>query len=187
MSQFHHIVRAAAAIAGTEYVTVFGSNAILPWLHDFGIDDMKLFLDPEMISFELDLCVGGEEEEPLNTLIDGAMGEGSLFDQTFEVYAHPNPVKGLFCASSSWPGRARVESVPHSDAKVIVPHYLDLAVSKIIAGRPKDMEFAARVVGLFQPDLEEIEKLVAEFLKEKPGEKEKVSTLFSVFRSRIKV
>ena len=39
--------------------------------------------------------------------------------------------------------RQRIEREPVSGVAIIVPHYSDLAVSKLIAGREKDMEFAS--------------------------------------------
>ncbi|MDM8522938.1 hypothetical protein QUF80_06150 [Desulfococcaceae bacterium HSG8] len=105
LDQFFHIARASCAVADVEYVVVFGSNAILPWLNDLGIRDMRQFITPEDVSRELDLCVGDGRDDRLNTLVDGTIGELSQFDETFGIYAHPNPVEGLFHAPSSWQKR----------------------------------------------------------------------------------
>ncbi len=173
--QFFHIARAACAIADTEYVTVFGSNAILPWLKDSGISDMREFISPANVSRELDLCVGDGKDNRLNTLIDGAIGEISQFDETFGIYAHPNPIEGLFQAPCSWKKRIRIEKDPSSRVKIIVPHYLDLTVSKIIAGRPKDTEFVLRAFDFFSIGMKQIEELLNEYIEEHPEKREEIS------------
>ncbi|RLC09089.1 MAG: hypothetical protein DRI57_22795 [Deltaproteobacteria bacterium] len=185
LNQFFHITRASCAVANVEYVAVFGSNAILPWLNDLDIRDMRQFIDPENVSRELDLCVGDGKDDRLNMLIDGAIGELSQFDETFGIYAHPNPVEGLFQAPSSWQKRIRIEKEPISGMKIIVPHYLDLAVSKIIAGRPKDTDFALSVIQVFGVRPGQIEALFEEYIEEHPGEKEKASVNLSVFKHKI--
>ena len=162
LEQLFHI---ACAVANVPSV-IFGANALLPWLRDFGLDDMRQFLDPTMVSRELDLCVSADET--LNTLVDGAIGELSYFDATFGVYAHPNPLAGLFHAPSSWMSRQRIEREPVSGVAIIVPHYSDLAVSKLIAGREKDMEFVRRVLARFDLSVAQIEALLREYDAERP-------------------
>jgi len=184
LDQFYHIARASCAVAAVEYVTVFGSNAILPWLNDMGIQDMRQFLDPGIVSRELDLCVGDGADDALNTLIDGTIGELSQFDETFGVYAHPNPVEGLFQAPFSWRKRIRIVKEPGTNVKIIVPHYRDLAASKIIAGRPKDMDFALKVARTFDNDADEILSLVEAYMHEAPRDNEKVSAHLDVFKHR---
>lgn len=185
LDQFYHVARASCAVANVEYVTVFGSNALLPWIADLGVDDMKQFIDPAMVSMELDLCVGDGEDERLNTLVDGAIGELSQFDETFGVYAHPNPVEGLFRAPSSWRKRIRVVKEPATGIKIIIPHYLDLALSKIVVGRPKDIEFALKVVRAFNADLEQIGRLAEAYLAEHPDERKSVLANLGVFEQRL--
>lgn len=185
VSQFYHVARAAAAIANVEYVNVFGANAILPWLSDLGMDDMRNFLDPDDISRELDLCVGDGTDDNLNTLIDGTIGELTYFDVTFNAYAHPNPMEGLFKAPSSWPKRARIVKEPSSNTKIVVPHYLDLIISKIIAGRPKDLEFAARVVALFNVQEQDLLELVEEYVQEHPEDEEGIRRTINILKQKL--
>lgn len=182
LSQFFHIARASCAVANVEYVAVFGSNAILPWLDDLGIRDMREFIDPTDVSRELDLCVGDGSDDRLNTLIDGTIGELSQFDETFGIYAHPNPIEGLFRAPSSWQKRTRIEREPVSGIRIIVPHYLDLAISKIIAGRPKDMVFALSVFHVFGVRTEQIEALLEEYVGEHPEEQERASVNLGILK-----
>jgi len=181
IEQFFHIARAACAVANVDAVTVFGSNAILPWLNEKGIRDMRQFLDLPYISRELDLCVGDGTDDTLNTLVDGAIGELSQFDETFGVYAHPNPLTGLFHAPSSWTSRMRRTQEPVSRITIIVPHYADLTVSKLVAGRAKDMEFARRARKVFDVSMQQIKDLLHEYLQEVPAYKTAALNHLSIF------
>jgi len=168
LDQLFHLARAACAIANVPSVTIFGANALLPWLNDFGICDMRQFLDSAQVSRELDLCVGDGADDTLNTLIDGAIGELSQFDATFGVYAHPNPLTGLFHAPASWIARRRLEREPASQVAIIIPHYSDLTVSKLIAGRAKDLEFVRRVLTRFDLAVDQMEAWLREYFAEHP-------------------
>lgn len=186
IEQFFHIVRAACAIANVETITVFGANALLPWLRERGILDMRHFLEPTQVSRELDLCVGDGADDTLNTLIDGAIGELSQFDATFGVYARPNPLNGLFRAPSTWRQRVRREREPVSQVQIIVPHYLDLSISKILAGRPKDEAFVIQVARLFAVACADLEELLAEYVWEYPAEKSLADRQMAHLKSRLK-
>ena len=99
LEQFDHICRAAAAIASVQKVYVFGANAIIPWLANSGLPIPLPEFEP---SRELDISVG---DEKLDTLIDGAIGELSAFDETFFVYAHGVSLS-VFQAPRNWLERA---------------------------------------------------------------------------------
>lgn len=60
-----------------------------------------------------------------------------------------------------------------------------MAVSKIIAGRPKDTDFGLSVIQFFGVRPEQIEALFEEYIEEHPGEKEKASVNLSVFKHKI--
>jgi len=60
-----------------------------------------------------------------------------------------------------------------------------MAVSKIVAGRPKDMVFAMSVLHVFSVRAEQIEALLEEYVGENPGEKEKVSVNMDIFRHKL--
>ena len=167
LNEFYHVCQAACRVAGVDYVTVFGSNALLPWIKVYlGIEDMRDF-DPDLIEPDLDLCF---DDPRLNDLVDGAIGEESQFHKAFGVYAHPNLMRGLFLAPSSWVGRVRIESVGRR--KVIIPHYLDLIVSKMLAGRYKDSEFATKVMTAFAVERATVDDLIAEAGSRAPSRKE---------------
>ncbi len=164
LNQFYHVCQASCRVAGVDYVTVFGSNALLPWLKlQLGIEDMRDF-DPELVEADLDLCF---DDPRLNDLVDGAIGEESQFHKAFGIYAHPNLMRALFLAPPSWVGRVWIESVGRR--KVIIPHYLDLVVSKMLAGRHKDLEFAHKVMAAFSVERKAVDTLIAEARSKAPS------------------
>jgi len=156
LEQFDHICRAAAAVAGTQKIYVFGANAIIPWLAPAG---HSIPLPDFVPSRELDLSVG---DEKMDTLIDGSIGELSVFDQTFSVYAHGVSLS-IFQAPASWEKRAGKRTEPVNKVEIIVPHPHDLIISKLAVGRPKDFAFAVVVARLFPMTEIELNKLIDEF------------------------
>ncbi|MGH7494774.1 MAG: hypothetical protein ACREOO_20575 [bacterium] len=156
LEQFDHICRAAAAVAGVKKVHVFGANAILPWLAE---EKHPIPLPGFVPSRELDVSVG---DDKLDTLIDGAIGELSAFDETFAVYAHGLGLSS-FQAPVHWQTRARVRQEPVSGVEIIVPHPYDLIFSKLAAGRAKDFEFANALVPYFPVPAAVQQQLLEEF------------------------
>lgn len=156
LEQFDHICRAAAAVAGTQKVYVFGANAIIPWLVQAG---HSIPLSGFVPSRELDLSVG---DEKMDTLIDGSIGELSVFDQTFAVYAHGVSLSA-FQAPANWQKRAGKRTEPVHQIEIIAPHPHDLIISKLAIGRPKDFDFAVVVARLFPMTDAELNNLLDEF------------------------
>jgi len=182
--QAYHICRAAAAIAGVDYVFVFGSNAIVFWLDEVGLKDTQEILGV-FVSRELDISVS-ETDEKLNLVVDASIGELSYFDETFGVYAHANIPQKLFKVPKSWVGRTKIEQEPVSRIKIVVPHPVDLVFSKMLGAREKDWVFCENVVRLFNINCDKIRKLAEEYLIEHPEEKERVEYVLRVLEGRIK-
>jgi hypothetical protein len=65
----------------------------------------------------LDVSVG---DDKLDTLIDGAIGELSAFDETFSVYAHRDGLVS-FQTPVHWQKRARVRQGPANRVEIIFP------------------------------------------------------------------
>lgn len=162
LEQFDHICRAAAAIANVKKVYVFGAKAIILWLANAG---HPIPLPGFLPSRELDISAG---DDKLDTLIDDAIGELSYFDETFSVYAHGVGLS-TFQAPSNWLKRAGKRTEPAIGIEIIVPHPHDLIISKLVAGRPKDFDFATLVHKLYPMSKEEIENLLAEFQQAYPS------------------
>lgn len=181
--QFAHIVRAASAITRRREITVFGSNAVLPWLvKEKGIQDTQvLYDDASEVSRKLDLTVGDEE---LDTTVDAAIGELSMFDRSFKYHAHGVGIEG-FKAPRDWQSRAM--QIRIENCIVTVPHPADIVVSKLAAGRQKDLKFARRVVEVFGIDTKELSVLVQKAARDHPEYAETLQKSFSILKARVSV
>lgn len=77
--EFEHAIKAAAAILSSDKLLVFGSQAI----HG---STTRLFEEAER-SIKVDLASLGKDAESAADLIDGSIGELSIFQETFGYYA----------------------------------------------------------------------------------------------------
>jgi hypothetical protein len=136
-SQLEHIIRAAAGITGASEFVVIGSQSVLG---QFPQAPLELLVSIEADVFSL--------SNPADTdLIDGSIGEGSPFHQTFGYYAH-----GVSPETAILPVGWRDRLVPVHNQNTgggtgLCLEIHDLAVSKLIAGREKDYDF---VIGLLR-------------------------------------
>jgi hypothetical protein len=145
--QFEHSVRAAGAVLGIDAVLVIGSQA----LHA-GVGGGELPAEA-LRSVEVDVAVPGDEDGRLADLIDGSIGEGSMFHGTFGYYAQ-GVVERTAVLPRGWRERLIPFETPATNGVVawcLEPH--DLWVSKALAGRPKDFEFcnALLATGIVDP------------------------------------
>jgi hypothetical protein len=143
-----HVIRAAAAVSGCDQIVVVGSQAVLGQHPDA----------PRVLLFSQEADVYPRDRPDKAIDIDGAMGDGSQFHETFGYYAHgvgPETAK----APAGWEGRlvpVRVSRVPASDGEAtgwcLESH--DLVLAKCAAGREQDWEFAREAVrhGIVEPD-----------------------------------
>src|SRR5258706_150659 len=76
--QLEHIIRAAAGITGATEIVVIGSQAVLGQFPDAPA--------ALLVSIEADVFTFRNPDDA--DLIDGSIGEGSPFHQTFGYYAH---------------------------------------------------------------------------------------------------
>ena len=135
-AQLEHVVRAAGAITDEQAILVLGSQSILG---AFPHPPEKL-----AVSREADVCPVKDPSKA--DLISGAIGEVSQFDATFGYYAH-----GLDPSSCPLPAgwRTRVVSFENANTRGVTALCLaplDLASSKLVAGREKDKEFVAEML-----------------------------------------
>jgi hypothetical protein len=147
---FEHVIAAAANVSGEDEFVVIGSQAVL-----------GSFPDPpdELLqSMEADIYPAAAPDKA--DLIDGALGDGSPFHESFGYYAHavgPETAK----APEGWrdrlvrvPIRARVGSERSPVALCLEPH--DLVLSKCVAGRDRGWQFAAVMIRAQLVDPEEL-------------------------------
>jgi hypothetical protein len=130
-ADLEHIIRAASAITNEYEIIVVGSQSILA-----SVDQPP----PEcVVSREADIIVPNNER--LSDLIDGAIGEGSMFEEQFGYYA-----QGVDSSTSVLPDGWRDRLVRlqsrNTDGKAgLCLDVCDLFVSKCVANREKDRVF----------------------------------------------
>jgi hypothetical protein len=104
-----------------------------------------------LASIEADIFPRGHPERA--DLIDGAVGEGSPFHETFGYYAHGvGPETAI--APAGWEGRlvaVRNENTRGATGWCLEAH--DLVLAKCVAGRERDLAFASEAIahGLVEP------------------------------------
>lgn len=149
-SQFEHVVRAAGAILATDEILVIGSQAV----HG----SIKGPLPPEAErSVEVDIAVFHDTSGAQADLLDGSIGELSLFHETFGYYAQ-GVVETTAVLPTGW--RDRLVRFETPETKGVVAWCLelhDLWVSKAIANRPRDTDFCAALLHAGAVDATELE------------------------------
>ena len=133
-AEFEHAIRAAGAVLGVDEVLVIGSQA----LHASVTGDLP---DEASRSIEVDVAVPGDSEGRKADLVDGSIGEASMFHETFGYYAQ-GVVESTAVLPEGWRGRLVRYETPSTNGVVawcLDPH--DLWISKAVASRPKDIEF----------------------------------------------
>jgi hypothetical protein len=131
LRQLEHVLRAGGSITGCREIVVIGSQALLASCPDAPAE--------LLVSMEVD-CYPRDRPDRAD-LIDGSIGELSPFHETFGYYAHG---VGPETASlpSGWSGRVvRLENERTAGTVGLCLSPADLAVSKLLAGREKDLDF----------------------------------------------
>jgi hypothetical protein len=136
-----HLLRAAAAVTGESTFYVIGSAAILPSLPDDGtVPDVVLR------SREADLIPSSGSARTID-LIDGALGQDSTFDGTFGYYADGVDFSTTSYAPAGWRERTiRFSNAATGEAVGLCMEAHDLVISKLCAGRDKDLEFTRSLI-----------------------------------------
>lgn len=131
--ELEHAIRAACKIANDNEVWVFGSQAVLGSFRD----------PPPSLTASIEVDVEPIYRPDHVDLIDGALGEGSMFHTTHGFYVHGVRMDGLVKLPLGW--RERTVEIHHPVGthnrigRCLEPH--DLAVSKLAAFREKDKAF----------------------------------------------
>lgn len=150
-NELEHIIRAAGAIAGVKELVVIGSQAVLAFYPNAP--------DELTISMEADIYPYDDPEK--SDLIDGTIGELSPFHERFGYYAH-GVGRETACLPTDWRVRAvEVSNDNTGGITGICPSPVDLAVSKIAAGREKDFAFVSHMMKNNMISMDELEKLIS--------------------------
>lgn len=129
--QLEHIIRAASDVTKQADIVVIGSQAILA---QFPNADPKLLVSMEADVFPL-------HRPDLSIDVDGAIGENSMFHVTHGYYAH-GVAENTAVLPAGWKERLipiRNPNTRNATGWCLEVH--DLAVSKLVAGREKDLDY----------------------------------------------
>ncbi len=138
--ELEHVIRAAATVAGENEIVIVGSQAILGQYPDA----------PAALLFSQEADVYPRRRPEKAIEIDGAMGDGSQFHETFGYYAHgvgPETAKG----PRGWQDRLVPVHVPlavdrQAQATGWCMEAHDLVLAKLAAGRARDLDFAVQAI-----------------------------------------
>jgi hypothetical protein len=132
--QFEHTIRAAGAVLGVSELLVIGSQAVHGSMSD-------LIPIEAARSVEVDVAVRGDIDGKSADLIDGSIGEASMFHDTFGYYAQ-GVVESTARLPRGWQSRLVPFDTPGTRGVTAWCLELnDLWISKAVAGRDKDREF----------------------------------------------
>jgi hypothetical protein len=135
-AELEHVIRAAATIADDDEIVVIGSQSILGQFPDAPGD--------LLVSMEADVWPRNYPERW--EVIDGAIGELSMFHDTFGYYAQ-GVGRETAVLPEGWEDRLiRVRTPATRGATGLCLEVHDLAVSKLAAGRDKDHQFFRTLV-----------------------------------------
>jgi hypothetical protein len=136
--QLEHIIRAAAGAADVRDVVIVGSQSILGAFPDA----------PAELTRSVEADVFPKDDPRRSIVIDGAIGELSLFHETFGYYAH-GVDESTAILPEGWKDRlVKVETPATMGAVGWCLEAHDLAVSKLAAGREKDLAFVGTMLRL---------------------------------------
>jgi hypothetical protein len=134
VAQLEHLIRTAGALLGEDTVVVIGSQAILA---------TEPMVDDELLtrSMEADLLPLDDSDGDKADLIDGVLGAGSSFDELHGYHGD-----GVSEHTAVLPGGWRDRLIEHvndntNGVRGLCLEANDLVVSKLAAGREKDLEF----------------------------------------------
>lgn len=158
-SQLHHVLRAIDT--ATEHGHTFlllGSQAILAHLEPDCFPSDILFK-----SREIDVAVlgvGTSVGRNVADVIAKNFGDGSRFDQTYGYHAD-----GVETITATLPMGWEERLMPYEPLGVapnvfFALSYEDLVISKLYAGRPKDLEFVKGMCSIGHPRLEKVLELL---------------------------
>lgn len=133
-AELEHLIRAASAITRERDLVIVGSQAILGSIPDAPTRAPELVRSLEADMYPLD-------RPDLSDLIEGALGALSDFDSTFGYHADGvGPETAIL--PTGWKDRlVTVETPATGGGRGLCLEVHDLAISKLAAGREKDLEF----------------------------------------------
>ena len=129
-----HILRAAGEVTGQTRFVLIGSAAVIAW---------QRVVPPEMaMTREVDLfAMDAEDIDATSEELDGSLGQGSSFDETFGYYCDGVGAETAILPTD-WMSRAMTYQSPDAPGiTAIIPEPDDIALAKLCAWRPKDIDW----------------------------------------------
>jgi len=129
--ELEHLIRAAAEVTGEYEFVVIGSQSILGPIPN----------PPAELTMSMEADIYPMNAEEKAEMIDGALGEGSQFHETFGYYAQ-GVDSTTACLPQGW--RDRLQRVQSRATNGRIGYCLDatdLFMAKTVANREKDREF----------------------------------------------
>jgi hypothetical protein len=130
--QLEHVIRAASQIVDDKELVVIGSQAVLGQFPDA----------PEALLRSEEADVFPKNKPELADLIDGTIGELSPFHEVFGYYAH-GVSEDTAILPSGW--KDRLVPLYNDNTRGATGWCLeihDIVLSKLVAGREKDLDYA---------------------------------------------
>jgi hypothetical protein len=139
--ELSHLLRAASKIVNDADILVIGSQSILGSHHEDELPDRAL------LSIEADIAFLHDDAEGSKALrVDGVLGELSSFHQMNSYYAQGVSVSTAILPAG-WQKRVvqfDMRAAEPAKAVCLDPH--DLVISKLMAYREKDTDFAMALI-----------------------------------------
>ncbi len=135
-SELEHVIRAACGVTGAREIVIIGSQSVLG-LFPNAPDTLLVSIEANVFTFR----------DPSDSeLIDGSIGERSMFHQSFGYYAH-GVAEETAALPDGWVDRlVRIQNENTGGGAGLCLEVHDLAVSKLVAGREKDVTFIRELI-----------------------------------------
>jgi hypothetical protein len=154
--QLEHIIRASGSITDQRVILVLGSQAILGSVEDV----------PEKLLVSIEADVFPLKDPDKMELINGSIGEISRFHETFGYYAHGIPPDSC-PLPAGWEKRLNpIKNENTNGVTGLCLSALDLACSKLAAGRPKDLDFVTEILAKKIVARQDLENLINDLPRE---------------------
>ena len=141
--QFEHVIRAAGTVLGEDTVIVIGSQALLANLDRAVWEGRERDLTK---SIEVDVLPLDDFDGAKADTIDGDLGELSGFHEMHGIYGD-GVGERTAVLPDGWRDRLiRYENLNTNGVSALCLEVHDLAVSKLAAGREKDLEFVRNLI-----------------------------------------
>jgi len=149
LERVEHILRAAGDATGQRSFVLIGSAAIFAW-RTFVPEELATSREADLYALTPDLV----EAERIADALDAILGQQSLFDETHGYYCDGvGPETAIL--PYDWQDRAKLYTSANTNGvTALVPEPNDLALSKLCAGREKDMSWLVEAARAFLIDLD---------------------------------